>query len=164
MAMMRVCNDKVNRNCGANVEDALLNSSPVEDVLGPAVLVARDNAKHVLHAESDSRPVMCFHLRHRDKKVSLKNRPRQPQMAHAGVAGAKRCTDQFVTIQIHETDSLILKMLAITGFHEHQLYVPLVSWPFRNQNHSCSEAPEALRSRQNQQRVCVDGLSGDVVH
>jgi hypothetical protein len=38
---------EVNRNCGADVENALVNAAPVEEVLWPAVLHARHDTKHI---------------------------------------------------------------------------------------------------------------------
>jgi len=57
-----VRDNKVDRNCRAQVEDALLNALPVENILRPSVSRARYNAEHVLHAESDARPVWVFIL------------------------------------------------------------------------------------------------------
>src|SRR5271165_6470973 len=43
---------EVDRNGGAQIEDAFLNALPVQDILRPTVSRARYNAEHVLHAES----------------------------------------------------------------------------------------------------------------
>jgi hypothetical protein len=51
----RVCNHKIDRNRGADVENALLDAVPVENVFRPTISASRDDAEHVLHAESINR-------------------------------------------------------------------------------------------------------------
>src|SRR5579859_962624 len=143
---------KVNRYRRAYIENALLNSSPVKDILRPAVLAPRNNTKHILHAEGDARPVMRLYLGHRDKEISFKNGPRQVQMREIGIAGTKGRTHQFVAIQVYEADLPFPEALVIAALEQHQLCVTLMPRSFGNHNPSCSEAPEALRSRHYQQR------------
>ena len=45
-----ICNHEVNRYRCANIEDALLNPCPMEDVFGPSVSRPWHNTEHVLHA------------------------------------------------------------------------------------------------------------------
>ncbi len=58
-----VRDNKVDRNRGAEIEDALLTALPAENVLRPSISCTRHYTKHVLHAQSDPRPVMRFDLR-----------------------------------------------------------------------------------------------------
>src|SRR5208337_5132909 len=51
-----VRDDEVNRDCGADIEDAFVNTFPVKNILRPPVSCARYYTKHVLHTESDTRP------------------------------------------------------------------------------------------------------------
>ena len=55
----------------ANIQNTLLNASPMEDVLGPAILNPWDNTKHILHCHCDTRPVVGFYFWHRDHKIGL---------------------------------------------------------------------------------------------
>jgi len=55
---------EVRTNRGANVENTFMDSGPMQDILGPAIAAARNNPKHVFHAEGDAGPVVCFHFRH----------------------------------------------------------------------------------------------------
>src|SRR5580658_8305083 len=59
-----VCDHEVNRNRCADVENAFVNSVPVQRVLGPAVLHTGHDAKHVLQAQRYPSPVMRLYLRH----------------------------------------------------------------------------------------------------
>src|SRR5664280_1326775 len=56
--------NEMDGNSGAQIEDALLNALPVENILWPSVSRARHYAKQVLHAERDARPVMGLDLGH----------------------------------------------------------------------------------------------------
>src|SRR5271165_6187580 len=49
---------EVDRNGGAQIQDALLNAVPVENVLRPSVSRARHYTEHVLHTKSDAGPVV----------------------------------------------------------------------------------------------------------
>src|SRR5271166_6618537 len=64
-----VRDDEVNRNGGAEIEDAFLNAVPVEDILRPSVSCARNYAEYIFHAESDAGPVVGLDLRHRNQEV-----------------------------------------------------------------------------------------------
>jgi hypothetical protein len=83
-----VCDNEVDRNCGAYIKDALLNAFPMEDVLRPSVSRPRHNAKHVLHTKSDPRPVMGLDLRHGNQEIRFQHRAREPKVLHSGVAGS----------------------------------------------------------------------------
>jgi hypothetical protein len=56
--------NEVDRRRGADVENAAMDPLPVEKVFRPAILAPRHNAKHVLHAERDSGPMVRFDLGH----------------------------------------------------------------------------------------------------
>ena len=49
-------------------------------------------------------------------------------MFHARIVRAERSADQFVAIQIYESDLFVSEILLITTLREHQLSVPLMSW------------------------------------
>jgi hypothetical protein len=115
----RICDHKVNRHSGADVENALLDAVPVEDVLGPTVSASGDHPEHVLHAESDAGPVMRLHFRHRNEKISLEHGFRKPEMLHSGVAGAEIHADQLVAVQIYESNPIVSEALRITTLREH---------------------------------------------
>ena len=55
---------KVDRNRCAQIENALLNAFPMQDILWSSVPRAGDNSKHVLHSERHARPVVRLDLRH----------------------------------------------------------------------------------------------------
>src|SRR5260221_11743691 len=55
---------KMDRNGRAQIDDALVDSFPVENNLRPAVLGAWTHFKHVLEAQCDPALVISFHLAH----------------------------------------------------------------------------------------------------
>ena len=55
-----VRDDKVRTDGSADIQNAFVNSDPMKDVLRPAIARSRHNAKHVLHAERDTGPVMAL--------------------------------------------------------------------------------------------------------
>src|SRR5271157_5380028 len=79
---------KVDRNSCAQIEDALLNAFPVENILRPSVPCARHYAEHVLHTKSDTRPMMGFDFRHRHQEIRFQHSPREPEISHARIARA----------------------------------------------------------------------------
>src|SRR5271157_4853857 len=83
-----VCDHEMDRNGGAQIEDALLNALPVEDVLRPSISRTRHYAKHVLHAERHTRPVVGLDLWHGNQEIRFQHGPRKPEMSHACVARA----------------------------------------------------------------------------
>jgi hypothetical protein len=91
----------------------------VENVLRPSISCTGYNTEHVLHAERDAGPVVSLDLRHGDKEISLKHGARKPQVLHACVTGAQRCANQFIPIEIDETDLFLLEILIITTLRQH---------------------------------------------
>src|SRR5271166_730916 len=83
-----VSDNEVDRKGGAQIEDAFLNALPVENILRPSISRTRHYAKHVLHAERDTRPVMCFYLRHGNEEIRLQHSAGEPESLHARIAGA----------------------------------------------------------------------------
>src|SRR5664280_2022340 len=81
-----VRNNEVDRNGGAQIEDAFLNALPVEDVLRPSISRTRHYAKHVLHAERDAGPVVGLDLWHGNKEIRFQHCPREPEIPHARIA------------------------------------------------------------------------------
>jgi hypothetical protein len=76
---------EMNRRRGADVENAAMDSFPVEDIFGPAILGPRHNAEHILHAERHAGPMVGLDLRHGDDEVGRNHGPGQPQMLQARV-------------------------------------------------------------------------------
>src|SRR5713226_4785734 len=124
----------MNGHRGANVQDALLDSLPVKNVFWPTVLRSRYYAKHVLHAESDARPVMCLNLRHGNDKIGFKDGTGQPQGIHSGVTREQAPFDEFVTIQIDERDPLSVELVRESTLDENQLSIPLVPRTFADEH------------------------------
>jgi ribosomal protein S18 acetylase RimI-like enzyme len=60
------------------IDNALLDAMPMQQVLRPPVLHAGHHAEHVLHAESDSAPVVSFYLGHGYDEVRIEHSARQP--------------------------------------------------------------------------------------
>src|SRR5271165_5577755 len=83
-----VRDNEMNGNRGTEIEDALLNALPVEDILRPSVSRSRHYAEHVLHAESDARPVMGLYFRHRHNKICFQHSPGEPEILHSCIARA----------------------------------------------------------------------------
>src|SRR6267378_4612174 len=127
-----VCDDELRPNRRANVENAFVDSSPVKDILRPAVAAARNNAKHVLHAERDSGPMMRFHFRHGDDEVRLENGSWKPQVPKPGIVGLNLRFDQLVTIEIHERDIAMRKLVAEAVLVQEQIRVAMMTWAFAN--------------------------------
>src|SRR6202521_4219589 len=102
---------KVNWRRRTDVEDATVDSFPVEDVLGPTVLGAGDHTEHIFHAQRDTGPVMCFDLWHRHYEVRGENSPRQPQMLQAGVGCPRWHLAQFIPVQVNEPDLVAAQLI-----------------------------------------------------
>src|ERR1035437_5397673 len=109
-----VRNYEADRNGCAQIKDAFLNSPPMENVLRPSVSRTRYYAKHVLHTERDAGPVMGLYLGHGDQEIGLQHSAGEPEVFHPGVARPKGCTNQFVAIEIDESDLFIPQRLLIT--------------------------------------------------
>src|SRR5258708_26543246 len=130
---------------GTNVENALLDAVPVENVLGPAIPASWDHTEHVFHAEGDSGPVMRFHLGHGHKKISLHHRLRQPEPLHSAVAAPEIHRNQLVAVQIYESDSIVPKNRRVTPLREHHLCGALMPRSFRHDYLFGSKSAKALR-------------------
>src|SRR5207248_7511155 len=65
----RIGDNEMNRNRSADIQNAFLNAFPMKDVLWPAVLRAWHSAKHVFHADGDTRPVMRLYLGHGNDEI-----------------------------------------------------------------------------------------------
>src|SRR4030088_1408084 len=158
----RVCDHKMNRHRGADVENALLDAVPVQNVLGPAIPASWDHTEHVLHAEGDTGPVMRFHLGHGHKKIGLHHRLRQPEPLHSAVAGPEIHRDQLVRVQIYESDSIVPKNRRVTALGEHELCVALMPRSFRHDYLFGSQSAKALRGGRDEDWIGVDGAANDV--
>jgi len=99
-----ICDDEMRAHRCANVENAFVDSGPVEDILGPAVTASRNDSEHVFHAQRSSGPVMRLHLWHGYDEIGRENSSGQPEMAQAGIVGLKLGFDEGVAIQIDEMD------------------------------------------------------------
>src|SRR5207249_3281110 len=110
-----VSDDKVRANCRADVENALVNSGPVENILRPAVPAAWDNTKHVFHAERDAGPVVRLHLRHGHDEVRCEDGSREPEMSETGIVGLELCLDELVAIQINKPNLAVRELIGETG-------------------------------------------------
>ena len=73
-----VSNYEMRTDCGANVENALVNAGPVKDVLRPAVTRSGNDSEDILHAECDASPVMGFHFGHGNDEVRCQDRSWKP--------------------------------------------------------------------------------------
>src|SRR6516165_7500286 len=82
-------NHELDRHRCADVENAAMNSLPMENILRPAILVPRHDSEHVLHAERNSSPMMGLDLRHRYNKIRIQNGPGKPQVFHTRIRGAR---------------------------------------------------------------------------
>ena len=102
-----VRDDKVNRNGGAQIEDALLDALPMKNIFRPSVSCTRHKSEHVLHAERDARPVVSLDFGHGNQEVGLQHSAREPEASHPHVVRAQRCANELVAIEIDETDLLI---------------------------------------------------------
>src|SRR5271165_3847574 len=79
---------EMDRNGGTQIENALLNALPVENILRPSVSCARYYAEHVLHAKSNAGPVVGLDLRHGNQEIRFQHSPGEPEVPHAGIARA----------------------------------------------------------------------------
>src|SRR5712691_1246110 len=71
-----VRDDEVHRRRRADIKDAPVDALPMQNILGPAILCARHDTKHVFHAQRNASPVVGFNLRHRHHEVGCKHSPR----------------------------------------------------------------------------------------
>ena len=65
----------MDRDGSGQVQDGVVDAPEMEEVLGPAVVDAREHAEEVLQAERDAHPVMGLHLGQADEHVGLDDRP-----------------------------------------------------------------------------------------
>ena len=70
---------------------------------------------------------MGLDLRHGHEEVRCQHSAGEPEKLHARIARTYWCANQFVAIQVDESDLFVSKTLFITTLGEHQLCVPLVS-------------------------------------
>jgi hypothetical protein len=156
-----VSDDKVRGNCGVDVEDTSIDAPPVEGILRPSVRDAWHDAKQILHAQCDARPVVCFNLRHRNHKVAIQDRPWQPQEFETGESRLERHLHDLIPVQIHEPDSPLPELRFQSCLREDQHRVPLVTWPFAHHYCFCPQGEEGSRCNSDQPRVRVHLATGD---
>ena len=103
-----VRDNEVDRNGGAQIENALLNALPVEDILRPSVSRAgtTPNMFFMLRVTPDQ-PCLIFGMETR--KSVFQHSPREPEALHAGIARAEWSANQFVAVQVDESDPLVSK-------------------------------------------------------
>jgi hypothetical protein len=92
-----------------------VDSGPMKDVLRPAVAFARNYSEHVFHAERDPSPVVCFHFGHGHDEIRCQDRSWKPQVAKTGMVGPELCPDESVSIEIHECDLALRKLIVEAG-------------------------------------------------
>jgi hypothetical protein len=156
-----VRDNKVDRHRCADVEDAAMDSLPVENILRPAILGPRHNSEHVLQAERNAGPVMGHDLRHRYNKIRIQNGPGKPQVFHTRVRGARRHFAQLIPIQINKVDLLRLQLIFQTALNEDQVRVPLVARSFSHDHTLGTEAQKCLSGGAYENWICVHLNAGD---
>src|SRR2546427_2078766 len=148
----------------ADIENAFVNTCPVEDVFRPAVSTAGDNSKHVFHARGDAGPVMRLHLWHRHDEVGNQNGPRKPEMTEAGVVRMQLDLCEFIAIEIHEPDPSMEEVIPKTRFKEKQLRVAMMTGAFSNRDGSCSQPQKGFSGGADELSVCIHRFACDVLH
>src|ERR1039457_2753760 len=73
-----VRDDEMHWNRRTNIENAPVDSLPMQNILRPAVLCARHYPEHVFHAQGNASPVVGLDLRHRHHEVRFEYSPWQP--------------------------------------------------------------------------------------
>src|SRR6516165_3688067 len=106
---------------------------------------------------------MGLDLRHGDDEIRLKHGAGKPQVLHACVTGAQTCAEQFVSIEIDETDLFLLELLMITTLRQHKLRVALMTWALGRDDRLGAHSTKRLRCRKNQKGMRVDCIAGGVV-
>src|SRR6516225_9365140 len=157
-----ISDDKVDWYRCTDIEDAAMNPLPMEEILRPSVPVARNDAKHILHAKSDASPVVGLDLGHRDDEIRCQDRSRHPQVVQAGVVRPRRYFHQFVTVEVNERHPLRTQLSIESALHEHQVGVPLMAWPFSDDDTSSAEPNKGLGGSADEQRVRIHLNAGDV--
>ena len=125
-----VGDDEVRADCRTDVQDALVDARPMQNVLRPTVTRPGNDAEHVFHAECDSGPVVCFHFRHRHDEVRCQNGSWKPQMTEVGIIRLKLGFDQVVAIEIDEADFAVRKLVTQASLVQEQIRVAVMPWPF----------------------------------
>src|ERR1051326_8026263 len=125
-----ISDHEMRTNRGTDVENAFVNSGPMQDILRPAVAATRHNTKHVFHAERDPGPVMRFNFGHGYNAIRSEDGSRKPQIAEAGIVGLKFRFDQFVAMEIHESELALRELVAEAGLVNEQIRVAMVSRTF----------------------------------
>ena len=75
---------------------------------------------------------MGFHFRHGYDEVRCEDGARKPQVAKTGIVGLKPRFDEFITIEIHECDLAVRKLIAEASFVQEQIRVAMMTWAFPN--------------------------------
>ena len=75
-------------------------------------------------------------------------------MFQAGVAGAKLRTEQFVAVEVDESDSLVSKWFLVTALGEHQLSVTLMTGALGHHDRSGPQATKPLLRREPASDAC----------
>jgi len=85
-------------------------------------------------------------------------------MFHARIVCAEWSANQFVTIQVDESDLFVSKILLITTLRKHQLCVSLMSWSLGYQHGFRAQPAERFGRCEDEQWVGIDCVARNVIH
>src|SRR5262245_594198 len=158
----RVSDHELRTDRGTNVENACVNAGPVDDVLRPAVTGPGHNAKHVLHAERDTGPVVGLHLRHGYDEIRHQDCSREPQVTKTGIVCLELCFDEFVAIEIDEGNLSVQELIGEASFVNKEVCVAMMTRPFSHSDGCGAQSEEGFSCGADESWVGVHRSSGNV--
>ena len=149
-----------------DLTDAERDAVPMEDVLGPPVGHARQDAEHVLQAQGDPGQLMGLHLGHGDDDFRRRDGLGQddlPQRVGLGVGAFDR--GDVVVIEVDETDPAPFGQGFVPGAAEEVLRVTVVRRSLGQDDLPGPEVADVEDERFDEPRIAVDRpVRGDIDH
>ena len=158
----RISDNKMRPNSRADIQDALVDPCPMQNVFRPAIAIAGDNSEHVFQAQRDAGPVVCFDFRHRHDEIRCDYESWKPQVAETGIVSTKLRFDQFVTIEIDKVNLALGKLIRQSGLVEQQFRVAVMPRTFADGDRRGIQPQESLSGRSDKLRLRVHRPSGNV--
>ena len=111
----------------------------MEDVFGPAIAAAGDDAKKIFHGKRDAGPVMRFELGHGDEKVGAENGLRQIELLEERSASFEFDALDVVSVEIAEVAAKFASEFGETDGFKNGLGVAIESRAVTDENTSGAE-------------------------
>src|SRR5262245_41782854 len=101
---------EVRPNCRANIENATLDTLPMEDILWPSIHDARHHTEHVLHRQRHTGPVVRLYLWHGHDQIGIQDGFREPERFQRGIRARGFDLHDVIAIEIDKLYAPISQM------------------------------------------------------